>query len=150
MDKEKHRPAGSNKPPFIPPDMKAFNEAIVKEFRANGGRLGGQMAGRELMLLTTTGVRSGQQRTVVLGFRTDGDRYLIIASANGAPSHPAWYQNLLAHPVATVEVGAEKFQARATTAGEHERDSLGAKVPYLESQQKLTSREIPVVILERV
>jgi deazaflavin-dependent oxidoreductase (nitroreductase family) len=134
----------------IPPDMKAFNEAIIKEFRANGGELSGRMAGRQLMLLTTTGVRSGLPRTTVLGFRSDGDRYLVIASNNGAASHPAWYRNLVADPSATVEIGPERFDVRVSTARPDERQRLAAKVDYLEQQQKQTSREIPIVILERV
>jgi deazaflavin-dependent oxidoreductase (nitroreductase family) len=138
------------KPGQIPTDMKAFNEGIITEFRASGGRLSGPMAGRRLMLLTTTGSTSGQSRTTVVGYRPHGDRYLVIASGNGAVSHPAWYRNLLADPVATVEVGAEKFRVRATSAEPDERDELAAKIDYLEQQQKLTEREIPIVILERV
>jgi deazaflavin-dependent oxidoreductase (nitroreductase family) len=141
-------PAGGR--PSIPTDMQAFNVAIIKEFRSNGGRLSGPMAGRQLMLLTTTGSTSGQSRTTVVGYRPHGDRYLVIASNNGAVSHPGWYRNLLADPVATVEVGAEKFKVRATTAAPDERDELAAKIDYLERQQQLTDREIPIVILERV
>ena len=150
MGKQEPKPASSGKPPAIPPDMNVFNDAVIKEFRANEGRLTGPLAKSQVMLLTTTGAKSGKTRTTVVGYLPDGDRYLVIASGNGAVSHPAWYRNLLAHPVATVEVGAERFQARATTADPDERDELGAKVPYLESQQKLTKREIPVVILERL
>jgi deazaflavin-dependent oxidoreductase (nitroreductase family) len=136
--------------PAIPADMKAFNEALIKEFRANGGRLSGPMAGREPMLLTTRGARSGQPRTVVVGYRPHEDTYLVIASNNGAASHPAWYRNLLVDPIATVELGSEKFQARARTADPDERKRLTGKIDYLERQQQLTSREIPIVILERV
>ena len=138
------------KPPAIPPDMRAFNQAAIKEFRANGGRLSGPLAASRLLLLTTTGARSGQPRTTVLGYRPHGDRYVVIASNNGAASHPAWYRNLLANPTATVEVGAEKFEVQAATAGPGERDELAAKIDYLERQQKLTDREIPIVILEAV
>ena len=138
------------KPGQIPSDMKAFNEGVITEFRANGGRLSGPMAESRVLLLTTTGATSGRSRTTVVGYRTDGDRYLVIASNNGAVLHPAWYRNLLADPVATVEVGAEKFKARATTAEPGERDELAARIDYLERQQKLTQREIPIVILERL
>ncbi len=93
----------SERRPVIPQDMKAFNRAIVQEWRANAGRLSGPMAGRNLILLTTTGARSGQPGTVVLGFGRNGDNLVAIASNNGAPAHPAWYLNLLADPVATVE-----------------------------------------------
>jgi deazaflavin-dependent oxidoreductase (nitroreductase family) len=138
------------KPGQIPSDMKAFNETVITEFRANGGRLSGPMAESRLLLLTTTGATSGRSRTIVVGYRTDGDRYVVIASNNGAVSHPAWYRNLLADPVATVEVGADKFKVRATTAKPDERHELAAKIDYLERQQKLTQREIPIVILERL
>jgi deazaflavin-dependent oxidoreductase (nitroreductase family) len=134
----------------IPSDMRAFNEAVIAEHRANGGKLSGPMEGRTVLLLTTTGRRSGEQRTIVLGYGRHGDRLVVIASNNGAPSAPAWYQNLLADPAATVELGPEKFKVRATTAGPEERDELGKVVPYLESQQKRTEREIPIVILDRV
>jgi len=136
--------------PQIPSDMKAFNRAVIAEHRANGGKLSGPMAGRTVLLLTTTGARSGEPRTTVLGYGGSGGRYVVIASNNGAPSHPAWYLNLLANPIATVEVGPEKFQARASTAPPEEREELAKLVPYLESQQKLTDRQIPLVVLERV
>jgi len=136
-------------PGQIPPDMKAFNRKLIEEFRANRGQLSGKMAGRTLMLLTTTGAKSGKERTVVLGFGKDGERYAVIASANGAPTHPAWYRNLLARPIATIEVGPDKFEARARTAPPEERDGLKRLVPYIEQQQKLTKREIHIVVLER-
>ena len=131
----------------IPEDMKAFNEAIIAEFRSNAGRLSGPMAGRSLILLTTTGARSGQPRATVLGYGRQEDSYVVIASNNGAPKPPAWYHNLLANPTATVELGPDKFEVRASTAGPAERDELAKAMPYLESQQKLTSREIPLVLL---
>jgi deazaflavin-dependent oxidoreductase (nitroreductase family) len=129
--------------------MKAFNRKLIEEFRANRGQLSGPMAGRTLMLLTTTGARSGKERTVVLGFGKDGDRFVVIASGNGAPSHPAWYLNLQARPIATVEVGPDKFKVRARTAGSEERGPLKHLVPYIEQQQTLTSREIPIVVFDR-
>ena len=137
-------------PPQIPTDMKAFNRQLIEEFRANRGQLSGMMAGRTLMLLTTTGAKSGQPRTAVLGFGKDGDRYVVVASGNGAPAHPAWYVNLQAHPTATVEVGSEKREMRARTARKEERERLSAFVPYVETEQKKTSREIPLVVLERI
>ena len=136
--------------PVIPSDMKAFNEKLIADFRATGGRMSGPMGGRSLLLLTTTGARSGQPRTAVLGYVRAGDRYVVIASNNGAPRAPAWYQNLLANPSAVVEAGAERFEARARTAEGAERVELARAVPYLESQQKLTERVIPLVVLERV
>jgi deazaflavin-dependent oxidoreductase (nitroreductase family) len=136
--------------PVIPSDMKAFNRALVEEWRANKGNLSGQMAGRNLILLTTTGALSGEPRTVVLGFGRHGDSIVAIASNNGAASHPAWYRNLVQRPIATVELGPDKFAVRARTAKPEERAALGKVVPYLERQQQLTDREIPIVVLERV
>jgi deazaflavin-dependent oxidoreductase (nitroreductase family) len=132
----------------MPADMNEFNRKVIREFRANRGQLSGPMAGRSLLLLTTTGARSGEERTTVLGFGRDGDRYIVIASNNGAPAHPAWFHNLLAEPRATLEVGAEKLAARARTAEPEERNQLARTVPYLAQQQGLTSRQIPIVVLE--
>lgn len=147
---EKAQPPGRREPVPIPSDMKAFNRALIQEFRATGGQLSGPMAGRSLLLLTTTGVRSGRPQTVVVGYGRQGDRFVVIASDNGAASHPAWYRNLVAKPTATVEVGLEKFEARASTARPDERERLTEFVPYLRRQQALTSREIPIVVLERL
>lgn len=130
--------------------MKAFNKAVIAEHRANGGKLSGPMEGRTVLLLTTTGRRSAEERTIVLGYGRHGDRYVVIASNNGAASDPAWYQNLLADPTATLEVGPEKFKVRATTARPDEREELARVVPYLEGQQKRTQREIPIVVFDRV
>ena len=138
------------KPPTqIPADMNAFNRKVIEDFRANHGKLTGPLAGRTLILLTTTGARSGKERTAVLGFGKDGDRYVVIASGNGAPSHPAWYQNLLARPIATVEAGPNKFKVRARTARPDERDHFKQVIPYYEQQQSLTTREIPFVVFDR-
>ncbi len=130
--------------------MKAFNEELITQFRANHGELSGMMAGRSLLLLTTTGARSGKPRTVVLGYGRSDARLVVIASNNGARKAPAWYQNLLVTPTATVELGPERFQVRATTAPPEQRVELAATVPYLAQQQSLTEREIPIVVLERV
>ena len=135
--------------PQIPQDMKAFNEKLVQEYRASGGKLSGPMEGRSLMLLTTTGARSGKERIAVLGFRRDGDRIVVIASGNGAPSDPAWYRNLQARPIATLEVGPDKFKVRARTARPDERDHFKQVIPYYEQQQSLTTREIPFVVFDR-
>src|SRR5713226_2168460 len=135
--------------PQIPADMNSFNKKVIEDFRANRGQLTGPLAGRTLMLLTTTGAKSGKERIAVLGFGKDGDRYVVIASGNGAPSHPAWYVNLQARPIATVEVGPDTFKARARTARPEEREQLSRLVSYLEQQQALTTREIPIVVFER-
>jgi deazaflavin-dependent oxidoreductase (nitroreductase family) len=136
--------------PQVPQDINAFNEKLIAEFRANAGRLSGPMEGRQLLLLTTKGARSGMERTVVVGYRPHGDSYAIIASANGAPKAPAWYHNLMADPVAAAEVGPEKFQVRARVAEAGERAELAKRIEYLESQQAKTNREIPIVVLERI
>ena len=135
-------------PAQIPADMLAFNRQLIEEFRANHGRLSGRFTRSQLLLLTTTGAKSGRPRTAVVGYGKDGERYVAIASGNGAPRHPDWYVNLQANPMATVEVGPEKHLVRARTARKEERDRLTSFVPYLVSQQKLTSREIPIVVLE--
>src|SRR5262245_34030693 len=101
-----------------------WNTAIIAEFRANGGKVGGQFAGRPLLLLHTTGAKSGQQRIKPLAYSMDGDQFVVIASKGGAPTNPDWYFNIVANPLVTVEVGAEQFQARATVAAEPERTRL--------------------------
>ncbi len=136
--------------PQIPADMKAFNAKLIEEFRANDGRLSGPMAGRQLLLLTTTGARSGEQRTAVVGYRPYGDQLAIIASDNGAAEAPRWFANLKKDPIATVEVGSEKFKVRTRVATPDERPKIASLIEYLGPQQEKTSREIPIVILERV
>ena len=137
------------KAPAIPSDMNAFNKKLIADFRANHGQWTGQMAGRGLLILTTTGARTGKERAAVLGFGRAGDRLIVIASDNGAAHAPGWYHNLLARPIATVETGPEPFKVRARTAKPEEREELAKAVPYLEQQQGLTKREIPIVVLER-
>src|SRR5579862_9385450 len=98
-----------------------FNEKVIENFRAHGGNVPGW---GQMLLLTTTGAKSGAQRTTPLVYSTDGDRLVIVASKGGAPTNPDWYYNLLANPVATVEVGTERYQVRATVAEPAERDRL--------------------------
>ena len=139
------------KAPAIPPDMKAFNAKLIADFHANHGQFTGDMAGRGLLILTTTGARSNEPRAVVLGYGRHADRFVVIASNNGAPTAPDWYHNLLANPAAIIEVaGPERFDVRARTAGPEERDELAKALPYLAQQQGLTTREIPIVVFERV
>ncbi|MGN6362716.1 MAG: nitroreductase family deazaflavin-dependent oxidoreductase [Thermomicrobiales bacterium] len=134
--------------------IQSFNEQMIAEFRANGGRTTGPFANRPLLLLTTTGAKSGQRRTTPLVHTTDGDRLVVIASMGGAPTSPAWYHNLVANPVVTVELGTETFQARAMVAQEPERtrlyDQQAALMPSFAGYQCKTTRQIPVVILERL
>jgi deazaflavin-dependent oxidoreductase (nitroreductase family) len=136
--------------PQVPTDMNAFNAKLIEEFRANHGQLSGQMVGRQVLLLTTKGAKSGMQRTVVIGYRPYRDNLAVIASANGAPKSPAWFHNLQADPHATVEVGPDKYRVRARVVDDQkERADVGKRIEYLEQQQAQTSREIPVLVLER-
>ena len=105
-------------------DFKAFNAAVIDEFRNNGGQVTGMFAGAPLVLITTTGAKSGQRRTTPIVYTTDGDRLVIIASKGGAPTSPDWYHNLVAHPDVTVELPNETFEARARVAEEPERERL--------------------------
>jgi len=94
--------------------LREFNDKLIEEFRANGGKvLSGPFVGAPLLLLTTTGAKSGRPTTTPLVYTRDGDRIVIIASKAGAPTHPSWYHNLKAHPTPTIELGKEKFQAKA-------------------------------------
>ncbi len=130
--------------------MNAFNAKVIEEFRSNQGRLSGQMAGRQVLLLTTKGAKSGKQRTTVIGYRPYRDNFAVIASANGGPKSPAWFHNLQADPHATVEVGPDKYSVRARVVDDqNERAEIAKKIEYLEPQQAKTPREIPVLVLER-
>ena len=142
--------SSDKKRPQVPTDMNAFNAKVIEEFRANHGQLSGEMAGRQVLLLTTKGAKSRQQRTVVIGYRPYQDDVAVIASANGGPKSPAWFHNLQADPQATVEVGRDKYTVRARVVDDpKERAEIAKRIEYLEPQQAKTSREIPVVVLER-
>ena len=135
-------------------DMNNFNQNVIKQFRANGGKVGPPFEGAPMLLLTTTGAKTGQQRTTPLVHTRDGDDIVILASKGGAPSHPAWYHNLVANPEVTLEVGTEKFQARARVATGEEHDRLYAAqaklMPNFAEYQQKTTRRIPVVVLKRI
>jgi deazaflavin-dependent oxidoreductase (nitroreductase family) len=130
------------------------NLGIIKEFRANAGKVGGPFAGRSLLLLHTIGARSEEPRINPVACIKDGDRFVIIASKGGAPTHPDWYYNLLANPLVSVETGTEEFQARASVAEEPERTRLYNKMvgimPGFDEYRRRTTRVIPVIILRRV
>jgi deazaflavin-dependent oxidoreductase (nitroreductase family) len=134
--------------PQIPADMKQFNRQLIEEFRANRGKLSGPRANMQILLLTTTGRRSGEPRTVVIGYRQSGDAMVVIASNNGAPGDPAWYRNLLADPHATVEVADQRLHVQARITEGDERERMAKVVDYLDRQQALTKRQIPVLVLE--
>jgi deazaflavin-dependent oxidoreductase (nitroreductase family) len=131
-----------------------WNQAIIAEFRANGGKVGGPFEGAPLLLLTTTGAKTGRRLTTPVLYNTDGQRLLIFASKGGAPTHPAWYHNLVANPRVTLEVGTETFEATATVLHGEERDRLfarhAAQYPGFAEYQAKTTRTIPVIALERV
>jgi deazaflavin-dependent oxidoreductase (nitroreductase family) len=135
-------------------ELNDFNQKIITEFRANQGKVGGQYANRPLLLLTTTGAKSGKTYTHPLAYTKDGDRLVVIASFGGAPKNPSWYHNLVAHPEVTVEVGSERFQARATVATGEERQRLydrqAEQIPAFAEYQKKTKRQIPVIVLTRI
>ncbi|MDQ1447253.1 MAG: hypothetical protein QOC79_224 [Actinomycetota bacterium] len=135
-------------------DFAAFNQALIDEFRNDGGKVTGMFAGAPLVLITTTGAKSGRRRTTPIVHTTDGDRIVIIASKGGAPTSPDWYHNLVAHPEVTVELPTETFEARARVAEGPEREKLwraqAALMPNFDEYQKATTRKIPVVVLERV
>ncbi len=131
-----------------------WNQAVIDEFRANSGKVGGAFAGKTLLLLHTLGAKSGKERINPVAYVTDGDRFVIIASKGGAPTNPDWYYNILADPLVTVEVGTENFQARAETVSEPDRTRLYNKMvemlPGFAEYQQKTTRIIPVIALTRV
>ncbi len=138
-----------------PAEWQQMNESVIAQYRATGGQVTGRFAGRPLLLLTTTGAKSGKPRVTPLNYSTDGDRLVVIASKGGSPTHPDWYRNLVAHPEVTIERDGETFRARATTAEEPERSRLfaqqAAEMPFFaEYERQVTARQIPVVVFERV
>jgi deazaflavin-dependent oxidoreductase (nitroreductase family) len=139
--------------PDISDDPLETNRRVIEEFRANGGVLGPPFSGGNMLLLTTTGARTGRRHTTPMMFVPQGDRWMVIASNIGAPTHPDWYRNLVAEPTVTVELGTETFEARATTATGDERARLWAALlegfPFFADHQAKTDREIPLVLLER-
>jgi deazaflavin-dependent oxidoreductase (nitroreductase family) len=131
-----------------------FNQQIIDEFRANGGRVGGMFAGSSLVLLTTRGARSGRLHTTPLGFLPDGDRFLVIASAGGSPRNPDWFHNVLTHPSVIVEDGTQTYEALAVPLAGRERDDAFARAVAGDSgwsdYQARAARVIPVVAVQRV
>ncbi|NGO07917.1 nitroreductase family deazaflavin-dependent oxidoreductase [Streptomyces sp. HC44] len=132
-----------------------FNQQVIEEFRSNAGQVGGYFEGARLLLLTTTGARSGTRYTTPLGYLPDGDgRVLVIGSAGGSPKHPDWFHNLLAHPRVTVETGVFIYEARAVVLEGEERDQAFARAvegdPGWAEYQAKTDRVIPVVALHEI
>jgi deazaflavin-dependent oxidoreductase (nitroreductase family) len=136
-------------------DYEEFTRMMIADMRAHAGQVTqGPMTGKPLMLLTSKGAQSGQDRTAIVTWSRDGDRYVIAASKSGAPQNPAWFHNLKANPEATVEAGGETFRARATEATGAERDRLWElhtqKLPEFLEYPKKTSRVIPMFFLDRI
>ena len=134
--------------------MNEFNQKVIEEFRANAGKVGGQFAGAPMVLLTTKGAKSGKTYVHPLVYTRDGNKYVIIASFAGGPKNPSWFHNLVANPTVTLEIGSEKFQAKASIASGAERERLfnaqAAQMPVFNDYLKKTARQIPVVVLDRI
>lgn len=133
------------------PDRNDWNRQTVEEFRANKGQVGGIWEGRPLLLLTTTGAKSGQRRTTPMMYLREDDRLFVFASRGGGPTNPDWYHNLLAHPEVTVEIGDQTHAAIAKPVIGEEHDSIYAQwaeqYPQFREYQEKTSRSIPVIEL---
>jgi deazaflavin-dependent oxidoreductase (nitroreductase family) len=137
-----------------PNERNERNQRIIDEFRANDGRVGGHFEGKTLLLIHTTGAKSGKEQVNPVAYIRDGECYVVVASKGGAPTHPAWYYNILAHPRLTVEVGTETFQADAKVSEEPERTHLYNKMvemlPGFDDYRNRTERVIPVIKLTPV
>jgi deazaflavin-dependent oxidoreductase (nitroreductase family) len=132
-------------------DPNGFNESVIREFRANGGSVGGELADMHLLLLTTIDARNGRPRTTPLAYHRRDNRYLVIASNGGAPRHPNWFRNLEREANAIVEVGTETFPAEARILDASERDAVFAAIvaqtPAAAAFQAKAGRTIPVIEL---
>ncbi|MEC3913186.1 nitroreductase family deazaflavin-dependent oxidoreductase [Nocardia sp. CDC160] len=134
--------------------MNAFNESVIEEFRANGGKVGGPFEGRDnMVVITTIGAKSGRAVTNPLVYVPDGERIVLIASNGGADKHPAWYHNLRANPELTVELGTETYTGKAEFLTGAEADELYermiALMPVFAEYRTKTTRKIPVVAVYR-
>ena len=131
-----------------------WNSRIIAEFRANGGRIGGQFEGAPLLLLHTVGAKSGQERVNPVMYRAVGDGFAVFATKAGAPTNPDWYHNLLANPRVSAEIGTQTIEADARVADEQERAPIWAAqkqaYPGFADYEQKTTRQIPVVILDPV
>ena len=136
---------------YRPPDLSLLGAEHVRRYRETDGAVGHIWNGVPILLLTTTGRKSGLPRTTPLIYARDGDAYLVVASMGGAPQHPSWYRNLLADPTARIQVRADHVEVTAQTAGEVEKARLWTIVagqwPNYDAYQSRTDRVIPVVVL---
>jgi deazaflavin-dependent oxidoreductase (nitroreductase family) len=134
-------------------DVNDWNQKVIAEFRANDGKVGGPFEDITLLLLNTTGAKSGNPRVNPVATMVDGDDYIIIASKGGAPNNPDWYHNLVANPQVTVEVGTEVFKAHARVTDEPERTELYNRMagmyPAFADYAQNTKRVIPVIRLSK-
>ncbi len=134
-------------------DMNDFNTAIIEEFRANAGKVGGNFEGAPILLLHTTGAKSGQERVNPMMYRQAGDDIAVFASKAGAPTNPDWYHNLVAHPDVTAEVGTQTLSYVAREAKGDERTAIWEaqkkEYPGFAEYEEKTTRQIPVVVLSR-
>ena len=134
-------------------DQNEYNRQLIEEFRASRDKPDSPFKSRALLLLTTIGAKSGQRRTTPMMYIPDDNRLLVIASNAGAPKHPAWYYNLVAHPAVTVEVGSETYDAVAAVTEGLERQRLWTRIvelyPFFTDHQTKITRQIPVIALER-
>ncbi|TMB86020.1 MAG: nitroreductase family deazaflavin-dependent oxidoreductase [Chloroflexi bacterium] len=132
-----------------------FNRNLIADLRAHGGKAtSGPFFGRDVLIITTKGAKSGEVRENPLVYTRDGNKYVIVASKGGAPTNPSWYHNLVAHPEVTIELGGEKFKARARVAGDSDYERLyqhhASINPAFNEYRQKTTRKIPVVLLERL
>ena len=141
-----------SEPGYTKPDLTLVGEEHVRRYLETDGAVGHDWNGVQTLVLTTTGRRSGEPRRSAMIYGTDGERFVVIASNGGSPTHPAWYRNLAADPTAEVQVGAARIPVRASTATGDERSRLWSLMtgiwPNFDVYQSRTSREIPVVVLE--
>ena len=135
-------------------DPEAFTKALIADVRENGRPTSGPMAGRPLMVLTTTGAKSGEPRTVVVTFTRDGDAYVVAGSKSGAPTDPYWFRNLRSNPVVRVEADRQAFEARATEVEGADREQLWerhvAERPEFADYPEKAGRVIPMARLSRI
>jgi deazaflavin-dependent oxidoreductase (nitroreductase family) len=134
-------------------DMRSWNEHTIAEFRANNGKVGGRFEGAPILLLHTTGAKSGMERVNPMMYQAvGGDSVAVFASKGGAPSSPDWYHNLIANPEVTAEIGTKTRRFRARVAEGEERDRIWTiqkeRYPMFAGYEQSTTRQIPVVILD--
>ena len=137
------------------PEEIAWDEAILADFHEHAGQITrGRLAGAKVLLMTSTGAKSGAARIAPLGYTRDGDRYVVVGSNSGLPHQPAWLANIRANPYVSVEVGSETFKARASITTGAERQRLWtahvAEIPHFANYENMTERELQVVVIERL